>query len=61
MTKHELMKRLAGYGDDEHLAFVWFDQEEIGESLSDTEWENKCDDLFLSDTIKNIAEDIMNT
>jgi hypothetical protein len=59
MTKNELMERLAGYADDEHLAFVWFDKEEIGETLSDTEWENKCDDLITSDTIKSVAEDLM--
>jgi hypothetical protein len=59
MTKNELMERLVGYADDEHLAFVWFDKEEIGETLSDTEWENKCDDLITSDTIKSVAEDLM--
>lgn len=61
MTKTELMERLASYPEDEQLAVVWFDQEEIGEHLTSKEWENKCDDLFFSDTIKNIAEDIMNT
>ena len=60
MTKSELMDRLAGYSEDEHLAVVWFDKEEIGESLSDTEWENRCDDLITSDTIKDMAEDIIN-
>ena len=54
------MDRLKGYSEDEHLAVVWFDKEEIGESLSDTEWENRCDDLITSDTIKDIAEDIIN-
>jgi len=61
MKKQELIEKLAFYSDDEHLAFAWFDKEEIGEHLSDEEWEAKCDDLFLSDTIKNIAEDIVNT
>lgn len=60
MTKTELMDKLKGYSEDEHLAVVWFDKEEIGESLSDTEWENRCDDLITSDTIKDIAEDIIN-
>lgn len=59
MTKNELMEKLVGYADDEHLAFVWFDKEEIGETLSDTEWENRCDDLILSDSIKDIAESIV--
>ena len=61
MTKNELMERLASYGDDEQLAVVWFDKEEIGEHLSDEDWARKSDDLLSSDTIKNIAEDIMNT
>ena len=60
MTKNELMDRLKGYSEDEQLAIVWFDKEEIGESLSDTEWENRCDDLITSDTIKDMAEDIIN-
>ena len=60
MTKNELMDRLKGYSEDEQLAVVWFDKEEIGESLSDTEWENRCDDLITSDTIKDMAEDIIN-
>ena len=59
MTKLELMERLASYNDNEQLAVVWFDKEEIGEHLSDEEWANKSDDLLSSDTIKDIAENIM--
>lgn len=61
MNKTEIIEKLNSYPEDEQLAFVWFDKEEIGESLSLREWERKCDDLILSDTIKNVAEDIMNT
>lgn len=59
MTKNELLEKLASYTDDEHLAFVWFDKEEIGDHLSDEEWASKCDDLILSDSIKDTAENIM--
>ena len=59
MTKKELMERLESYSDDEQLAFIWFDKEEIGEILSDEEWNAKCDDLITSDTIKDIAESIV--
>lgn len=59
MTKNELMEKLVGYADDEHLAFVWFDKEEIAVTLSDTEWENRCDDLILSNSIKDVAEHLM--
>jgi hypothetical protein len=59
MTKNELMERLASYSDDEQLAVVWFDKEEIGEHLSDAEWASKSDDLLSSDSIKDIAESLM--
>jgi len=59
MTKQELIERLASYSEDEQLAVVWFDKEEIGESLTQEDWDSKCDDLLSSDTIKEIAEDII--
>jgi hypothetical protein len=53
------MERLSHYKEDEQLAFVWFDKEEIGEHLSDDEWAGKCDDLISSDSIKDTAESLM--
>lgn len=61
MTKQELIERLAGYSNKEQLAFVWFDKNEIAEDLSDAEWNERCDDLITDDTIKQFAEDIINS
>ena len=61
MTKQELIERLAGYSEKEQLAVVWFDKEEIGQTLSNAEWKKRCDDLITNDTIKEIAEDIITT
>lgn len=60
MTKKELVDYLDSISDDDQLAIVWFEKEEIGESLSDEEWASRCNDLLLSDTMKDIAENIIN-
>ena len=59
MTKKEIIERLSHYPDSIELAFVWFDKEEIGEHLTDKEWSDKCDDLLHSDSVKQVAEELM--
>jgi len=59
MTLADLISRLEDCPEDTQFAFVWYEKDEIDEDITDEEWLDLCDTLFLEDAMLDTARDCL--